>query len=155
MIEGISLFLSGKNFIPQDFIEHIKDYKDCDIVSYHNVGDHLFKKLIAEEGECQIIKKNVMGLPGKFNQYESWYIEFIKDNIELINKSSVDDIQVWIDLYMTKGPHAYEVFNKEQLAALGKMNVSIPVTIHVMSKKEIIQFAKDNEIQYQNLEELF
>lgn len=28
MIEGISLFLSGKNFIPQSFIEHIKEHNN-------------------------------------------------------------------------------------------------------------------------------
>ena len=155
MIEGISLFLSGKNFMPQSFIERIKEYKDCDIVSYHNIGDKVVRKLIAEEGECQIIKKDDIGLPGKIKQYESWYIKFIKDNIELISKSNIDEVQIWIDLYMTKGSHGYEVFNKEQLAFLGKMNVSIPVTIHVMTKKEIIQFAKDNKIQYQNLDDLF
>ncbi len=91
MIEGISLFLSGKNFIPQSFIEHIEAYKDCEIVSYHNIGDKVFRKLIAEEGECQIIKKDDIGLPGKIRQYESWYIKFIKDNIELINKSNIMD----------------------------------------------------------------
>lgn len=155
MIEAISLFLSGKRFIPQNFIEHIREYKDCNIVSYQNIGDQMFRNFIAEEGECQIIKKDDIGLPGKIKQYESWYIEFIRDNIELVKMSNIDDIQLWIDLYMTKGPHGYEVFNKEQLSFLGKMNVSIPITIHVMSKKEIIQFANDNKIQYQNQDDLF
>lgn len=131
------------------------EYKNCNIVSFHNKGYKLFKKLIAKEGECQIIKNKDMGIAGNLVQYEAWYVDFLKTNYETIKKAEVDDIQLWIDLYMTKSPHGYEVFNKEQLSALGKMNVSIPITIHIMSKKEILKFAKENKIFYNNIDDLF
>ena len=158
MIEYITIFLSGRNFLTNKILSHLEFDKECEILSCINQGDDILlsgKNYIAEEGEIQVRKRGIEGVVSNIFDYEAWYVSFLEDNYKLFKKFNVEEINLWVTLFMTKGFHAYEVFNAAQLSALGRMKVSIPIDIHIWSKKKILEFAKDNSIKYEIIDDLF
>ena len=87
--------------------------------------------------------------------YRRQQIINVEKNFDLIKKSNVTDIQIWTDLYMTKGNHGFEVFTRGNLNKLFGMNVALPIDFHILSKKSIIEFADEMNIKYNKKSEIY
>lgn len=156
MIEGLTLILSGEEFNLDYFLSHINTRVDFDIVKTQRKGETFGENLRAIENICHIRRKScAIASVYKILNTEEWYIEFIEKIYPLLQDCHVDEITLWIDLYMTKGLHAYQFFNTNLLAKIGKFKVSLPVDFHIMSQREIIKFAKENKVDFDDKEELF
>ncbi len=156
MIEGLTLILSGEELDLELLLSHIKKIQEIEIVEIQKKGDPFGRNQIAVESSCHIHRSlRSIATTYKIADSEEWYVDFIEREYQFFNECRVDDITLWIDLYMTKGIHAYQIFTSELLSKIGRFNVSLPMDIHVMSKQEMIKFAVQNKIEYDEVDELF
>lgn len=155
MIEIMTILLYGEELNPLSLIEQLSKGNDFLVENIIIKGElSKFSKKTHKKSGCYIKSKST-GCYKDFNAYEAWYVEFLEKNFDLIKKSNVTDIQIWTDLYMTKGNHGFEVFTRENLNKLFGMNVALPIDFHILSKKSIIEFADEMNIKYNKKSEIY
>ena len=76
-------------------------------------------------------------------RYEDAFVKFIEVNYALFIKNGADEFQIFIEIYYDGGQCNFEVFNKKLLKRLAKFNVSIPISVYALKKRELKKWEKE------------
>lgn len=153
-IERIYLNLTGDKFSPKALLNQIKHLSDGKISYLHEPTDKRDSDNI-EFGFGCLSLKNPKGVcvENEIEQYESWFVEFLEVNQELIKLTGVDEIELFIELFYNKQCN-FEIFSRENLSRLAKFNVAIPVSVYGLSDQSLKELLADNGFSAEHIEAL-
>lgn len=149
----ISMELFGDNFDPDILI---KENEQC----LGKVIDIIHSKDIKNKrgetygfGSMTIEHINKYGFSDNLIEYEQWFISCLEDNKSLFEKANIENIWLVIDVYYVDFC-SIEVFDKNSLKRLSKFNISIPMNVYKVSKKEIYEMLKEEGFDDKSMTEL-
>ena len=82
-------------------------------------------------------------------KYKKDFVEFIEKNYKLFKENGVDDIRIFMEVFYDKGGQCnFEIFDNKILNRLAKYNVSLPISIYTLSKREIEKWEKEIDTRW-------
>ena len=145
MIYKYNFSISGDDFYPEKNLSKIEGDFITDSLFHPN--DKKFDNRPDEYG----YRGMSFWHPKKFSteneilEYEKSFINFINKNYSLFFENGVDNLQIFIEIYFDGGQCNFEVFDKEALKIISYFNVSLPISIYVLTDKEIQKW--ENEVR--------
>ncbi|MDR1544788.1 MAG: hypothetical protein LBS50_10375 [Prevotellaceae bacterium] len=149
IVYSYDILIFGDNFYPKNILQKIQgDFIIDD--DYHCPDDNRFGDDDKYGYGSMIISHPLQWTVGKhIIQYEKDFIEFIEKNYKLFKENGVDDIRIFMEVFYDKGGQCnFEIFNKTLLKRLAKYNVSLPISVYTLSKREIKKWEKEINIKW-------
>jgi hypothetical protein len=147
----ISLELYGNNFSPKALLNEVKDNIH---VFYSNEPTDINDKDpdgIFGFGNLIILCPQIYGLQYEMTDYENWYLNFIDNNIMLLNKNGITEMSLYIEVFDNGGQLNFEIFSREMLKKIGQYDIAIPVSYYRLTIEQIIKMLDETEISKEKL----
>lgn len=150
MIYKYILSISGDNFNPLRILNKIQGDFVVDDYFSPNDKNHFNKNEIYENGSITFIHPNKFSTQNEIIKYENSIIKFIESNFNLFIENSVEQIEIYMEIYFDGGQCNFEIFSKEILKKLTDFNVSLPISIYVLNEVEIKNWESEINSQWKN-----
>lgn len=146
MLLRITLSLLGENFKPEEIIP--KFIGECIVSSSHYKGERFGRNLekTCQGGAVSLWNPQKYEIPYHGEEYEEWFIVFIENNYQLFLKSGVEEIRLHFEVFTLYEQCNFEVFNNHLLKRLVRYNVSLPMSVYVLTEAEMIDLKKSENI---------
>lgn len=137
LIFKITLNASGQKLKPKNLVEAI-DNKFI-VAELNNPGDkfRINSDKIYDFGSISIWNPKKFGFQGEGVGYEEWFVNFIEKNYSKFITFGVEDITLFIEVYYSGGQCNFEIFTKDLLKRLMIFDVSLPISIYLLTEAEI------------------
>jgi hypothetical protein len=147
----INLSFEGDEFIPNNVIQHLNG--EFNVIDQHapedlpkcNLSKRIrMKRLVKPYGYGSLTFQHplIYGLNHNGNLYESWYVDIIENNLNILKEHNVDDIRLEIDVFYVDQCFI-EVLDSENLNRLFKavdIKFSIPMNVYKLKQEiEIVE----------------
>ena len=152
LIIQISLDVSGVFFSPKKFHQIVND--DYFVFSEQEPLINSDNQELNEDGYLSILNPQKMGIQYELSEYEEWYITFLRKNRDILIKLGVESINLFFDVFYTNQCN-FEIFDKEKLKNISEYNVSIPVSVYLVSNDEIREMLLESgysKVKIENLD---
>ena len=153
-VYSYSISISGDNFYPQNILQKIQ-------------GDFIINDKYFCPDDKKILRNGLMlgdvygygwmqfrhplqwARGRNIIKYEKDFVEFIEKNYKLFKENGVDDIRIFMEVFYDKGGQCnFAIFNNKLLKRLAKYNVSLPISIYTLSKREIEKWEKEIDTRW-------
>jgi hypothetical protein len=150
MIYSYSLSVSGDNFYPENILEQFVQ-GNLIVDSFLSPADkkRLWNGTLLSEnygfGSLSFRHFNKWTNDEFISKYEFDFVEFLDKYYQLFIENGAGDIRILMEIFYDGGQCNFEIFDKTLLTRLTKYNVSLPISISTLSKKELKKW--ENEIK--------
>ena len=149
----ISLDLTGDKFSPKELLKALTDNVH---IFYSNEPDDINERDpngIFGFGSLTILCPKIYGLQYQMTAYENWYLDFIDNNKNLLDKNGVTEMSLYIEVFDNGGQLNFEIFSRELLKKVGQYDIAIPISYYRLTTEQIIEMLDETEISKEELEE--
>ena len=116
--------ISGTNFQPDCVVDKLNTSLVVeDIVTDYSFGDNW--------NMMQLFHKNEFSKEYYDDEYEREFVDFFKNNYELLKKYGAEDFTLMMDIYCCDQCN-FEIFDKDKLPELAKGDVSLPISVYYL-----------------------
>ena len=149
----ISLDLNGDKFSPKEFLKELTD--DIHLFSSNEPDDINDRDPDGIFGfaSLTVICPKIYGLQYEMTDYENWYLDFIDNNKNLLEKNGVTEMSLYIEVFDNGGQLNFEIFSRELLKKVGKYEIGIPISYYRLTTEQIIEMLGEMEISKAKLED--
>lgn len=137
MIFKYCLTVSGDHFIPDDMLPLIKEKYLLVGKSNPNDKENSKSDFRYGLGYASFFHPKKFATEDFIVEYNEWFVSFIKSNKTLFFAMGVNDLSIYIEVYFDGGQCNFEIFKKEQLLEILNVNISFPVSIYLLKKREL------------------
>jgi hypothetical protein len=138
----ICLDLYGDNFSPKTFLGQLPN--SFIVFSSNEATDLKTNKTGTYDfGSLSILAPAKIGIPGQLTDYENWYIDFIELHKDLMDRSGVTEINLFIDVFHSGGQCNWEIFSRDGLKKIGRHGIAIPISFCSLIDSQIIDMLRD------------
>lgn len=142
--------VAGDSFYPEIILNDIQS--DFVVDSYFNPTDKKVENRSDEYGygNLSFWHKNKFSTEGEIAKYERDFIEFIEKNHSFFVENGVTDFEIFIEIYFDGGQCNFEIFNKQLLKKIGDFEVSLPISVYLLSIEEIQQWEDEIKLIWES-----
>lgn len=143
MIFKYCLTASGDRFIPDEILPQIKG--EYLLVGKSNPTDKENNKSDFEYGlgYASFFHPKKFATEDFIVEYNEWFISFIKSNKTLFFAKGINDLSIYVEIYFDGGQCNFEIFNKKQLLEICNINISFPVSVYILKKRELRKWERE------------
>lgn len=149
----ISLDLTGRKFSPKEFLKELPD--NIHIFTSNELDDINDRDPdgIFGFGSLTVLCPKIYGMQYEMTNYEKWYLDFIDNNKQLLDKNRVTEMSLYIEVFDNGGQLNFEIFSRELLKKVGQYNIATPISYYKLTTEQIIEMLDETEISKEELEE--
>ena len=115
--------ISGSDFQPNKIVDQLNTSLIIeDIVTDYSFGDW---------NMLRIGHKNKFSKEYYDGEYEQEFVDFFKNNYELLKKYGAEDFTLMMDIFYCDQCN-FEIFDKDKLPELAKGDVSLPISVYYL-----------------------
>ena len=143
MIYKITLSVSGDNFCPSKIESDLLG--NFEVVDCFNPSDKILEdtEQSYEYGGISIWHPKKFTLQEHILEYETFFVQFSNQNYQTLMENGATELKIYYEIYHKDEHCNFEVLNPASLKKLTSFNVSIPISIYRLKKKEFHNWSKE------------
>ena len=127
MFVRFSISIYGVNFTPDKIVNNLNTTLVVDEI----VIDHTYMGKNIETNLLSLKHKNKFSKEYYDEEYEQEFVDFFKNNYELLKQYGAEDFTLMMDIYCCDQCN-FEIFDKDKLPELAKGDVSLPISVYYL-----------------------